>query len=61
MYEALHQRTVKIEIIGETKFSIWYQHKNKFSHSKLDGVVGFFFFNFAVVTGIQMGEMSKLY
>jgi hypothetical protein len=35
MYEALHQRTIKIEIIiGETKFSVWYRHKkNKLSHS----------------------------
>jgi hypothetical protein len=32
---ALHQRTIKIEVItGEMKFSVWYQHKkNKFSHS----------------------------
>jgi hypothetical protein len=40
MYGALHQRTIKIEIItGETKFSIWYQHKkNKSSHSNYKSV-----------------------
>jgi hypothetical protein len=40
--EALHQRTMKIEIIiGETKFSVWYRHKKtKFpTQSRLDGVV----------------------
>jgi hypothetical protein len=40
IYEALHQRPVAIEIlIGEIKFSVWYQHKkNKFSHSVYTGL-----------------------
>jgi hypothetical protein len=30
MYEALHQKTVYIEIItGEMKFSVWYQHRSR--------------------------------
>jgi hypothetical protein len=39
MYEALHQRTIKIEIItGEITYSAWYQYKkNKFSHSIYTG------------------------
>jgi hypothetical protein len=61
MYEALHQRTIKTEIItGEMKYSIWYQHKkNKFSHSIYNGQ-SCSSFTSAVITGVQMGEMSKL-
>jgi hypothetical protein len=39
MYEALHQRTIKIEIVtGEMIYSLEYQHKkNIFSHSLYTG------------------------
>jgi hypothetical protein len=42
----MHQRNIKIEIIiGEMKFSVWYQHKKtQFSHSLYTGWS--FFFNF---------------
>jgi hypothetical protein len=43
MYEALHQRTIMIEIItGEKRYSLWYKHKNNFpTQFTLDGVVVF--------------------
>jgi hypothetical protein len=61
MYEALHQRTIKIEVItGEMKCSVLYQHKqNKFSHSIYTGLSCSLFI-FAVKMGVQKGEMSKL-
>jgi hypothetical protein len=62
-YEALHQRTITIEIItGEKRYSLWYHHKkNKFCHSIYTWrSVVFFFFTSAVLTGVQMGQMSKL-
>jgi hypothetical protein len=49
MYEALHQRTIKIEIFtGEMTFSVWYQQKkNKFSHTIYTGRSCSFFFTYA--------------
>jgi hypothetical protein len=60
-YEALHQRTSKIEIItGEMKYSLWYQHKkDKVSHSIYTGL-SCSFLTSAVIMGVQRGEMSKL-
>jgi hypothetical protein len=59
MYEALHQRIIKIEIItGETKFSIWCQHKKKFFPLNLHWTV-LWIFTSAVIKGVQMVEMSK--
>jgi hypothetical protein len=46
MYEALHQRTITIEIItGERRYNLWYQHKKtKFpTQSTLDDVVVYYF------------------
>jgi hypothetical protein len=59
MYEALQQRCILIEIIiGEKQYSLWYQHKKNrfFTQTALDGVV----VSSAVITGIQMLEMSRL-
>jgi hypothetical protein len=47
MYETLHQRTIMIEIIiGEERYSSWYQNKkiNVPTQSTLDGVFSFSFF-----------------
>jgi hypothetical protein len=61
MYEALHQRTITTEIItGEKKYSLSYQHKkNKSSHSNYTRRRCSLLTS-AVITGVHMGEMSKL-
>jgi hypothetical protein len=49
MYEALHQRTMKIEIITvHMKHPVWYQHKKTLSTQSV------------VIMGLQMGEISTL-
>jgi hypothetical protein len=57
----LHQKCISIEIIiGEKRYSLWYQHKkNKCSLSNYTWWSCSFFIS-AVITGVQMGEMSKL-
>jgi hypothetical protein len=62
MHEALHQITIKIEIIiGEMKYTEWYHHKkNKFFHSIYTGQSCSFFFFTSLITGVLMGEMSIL-
>jgi hypothetical protein len=61
MYEALDHRSITIEIItGDKQYSLWYQHKeNKISHSNYTGR-SYGFLTSAVITGVQMGEMSEL-
>jgi hypothetical protein len=61
MYEALHQRCISTEIIiGEKQYSLWYRHKkSKFFHSNYIWWSCSFFIS-AVITGVQMREMSKL-
>jgi hypothetical protein len=61
MYEPLHQRTIKIEVItGEMKYSVWYQHKkNKFPHSIYTGQ-SCNFLTSSMIMGVQMEQMSKL-
>jgi hypothetical protein len=61
MYEVLHQRRISIEVIaGEKQYFLWYQHKqNKFIHSNYTWLRCSLLTS-AVITGVQMGEMSKL-
>jgi hypothetical protein len=52
---------VMIEIItGDVKYSLWYQHKkNKIPHSIYTGR-SCSFLTSAVITGVQMGAISKV-
>jgi hypothetical protein len=60
--EALHQRTIKTEIItGEMKYSLWYQHKkNNFSHSVYTGQ-SCSFLTPAVIMGVQIDKDSTMH
>jgi hypothetical protein len=57
MYEALHQRTIRIEVITGEKNSPYCTNTNFPTQSTLNGILDFF--TSAVITGVQMGEMSK--
>jgi hypothetical protein len=59
--KVLHQRCISIEIIiGEKQYSLWWQHKkNTIFHSNYSWWSCSFFIS-SVITGVQMGEISKL-
>jgi hypothetical protein len=62
MYEALQHRTIRIKVItGEinSPYGTNTHKKHQFSHSIYTGRSYSFLFS-AVITGVQMGEMSKL-
>jgi hypothetical protein len=61
MNEALYQRTTRMEAITgviNSPYGINTQNTNFATHSTLVGIVVFFIST--MITGIQVGEMSKL-
>jgi hypothetical protein len=60
MYKALHHRTIRIGVItGQTKSPYGTNTKTQIFPVNLHWM-GLLFSSSAVITGVQMGEMSKL-